>query len=236
MFESTAEEKHRSNKKQDGSCDQLVNEAAEYSYLYKCDLLFTIKGTSHISVYSCTTSVHADSPLPKTLISYGARDWVQTSTSPDEISFWVQFTQQVFCFYWQCITLEMGNPRHVGQGKKRFLVLWIWTGEPLIGCRCRSKVGVVWRGQLCLCMLLSLHDGPFYKRTAEGVVTLKARAKPVAQWWKTNFKWTSWISKGYIFEETASAKFRGNPWRVLHPPGRAQSHQLETIINNHVRF
>lgn len=31
--------------------------------------------------------VHADSPPPKTLISYGARDWVQTSTSPDEISF-----------------------------------------------------------------------------------------------------------------------------------------------------
>ncbi len=32
----------------------------------------------------------ADSPPPKTLISYGARDWVQTSMSPNEISFWVQ--------------------------------------------------------------------------------------------------------------------------------------------------
>lgn len=37
-------------------------------------------------------SVHADSPPPKTLISYGARDSVQTSTPPDEISFWVQQT------------------------------------------------------------------------------------------------------------------------------------------------
>lgn len=49
-----------------------------------------ITRTSHISVYSCTESVHADSPPPRTLISYGARDWVQTSTSPNEISFWVQ--------------------------------------------------------------------------------------------------------------------------------------------------
>lgn len=32
-------------------------------------------------------SVHADSPPPKTLISYGARDWVQTSIPPNEISF-----------------------------------------------------------------------------------------------------------------------------------------------------
>lgn len=53
------------------------------------------KQASHILVYSCTMSVHADSPPPKTLISYGARDWVQTSMSPDEISFWVQLTSRL---------------------------------------------------------------------------------------------------------------------------------------------
>ena len=78
----TRREKKRFNKKQNSSCDQLVNE-----YLYKCDLLCGITKTSHISVCSCTESVHADSPPPRTLISYGARDWVQTSTSPNEISF-----------------------------------------------------------------------------------------------------------------------------------------------------
>lgn len=77
----------RFNKKQDSSCDQLVNEVGEYSNLYKRDLLFGITRTSHISVYSCTMPVHADSPPPRTLISYGARDWEQTSTSPNEISF-----------------------------------------------------------------------------------------------------------------------------------------------------
>lgn len=59
------------------------------------------------SLYSCTTSLHAESPPPKTLISHGARDWVQTSTSPDEISFWVQeMTGKQFCVKrnpWVCI-------------------------------------------------------------------------------------------------------------------------------------
>lgn len=51
---------------------------------------FGKSGSPYSSLYSCTTSLHAESPPPKTLISHGARDWVQTSTSPDEISFWVQ--------------------------------------------------------------------------------------------------------------------------------------------------
>lgn len=94
QFES-AWEKKRFNKKQDSSCDQFVNEAGQSSNSYICDLLFGIPKTSHVLAYSCTTSVHADSPPPKTLISYGARDWVQTSTSPDEISFWVQLTSRL---------------------------------------------------------------------------------------------------------------------------------------------
>lgn len=60
-------------------------------------------------------------------------------------------------------------------------------------------------------LLLSLHDGPFYKRTAEGVVTLKARAKPVTQWWKKNGRSEPHEVLRDIFVETASAKFGGNP-------------------------
>lgn len=46
-----------------------------------------MKTSSHFSFWA---SVRADDPLPGTLISYGARDGVQTSTSPNEISFRVQ--------------------------------------------------------------------------------------------------------------------------------------------------
>ena len=82
------------NKKQESSCEQLMNGAGRQSNSDKCDSLFGITTTSpiyiqfiYINKYSCTMSVHADSPPPKTLISYGARDCVQTSTPPNEISF-----------------------------------------------------------------------------------------------------------------------------------------------------
>lgn len=87
QWEGEKKKKLKTKKKQDRSCDGLVREAGGYSNAYRCDLLFGMPTTPHSSLYSCTTSVHAESPPPKTLISYGARDLVQTSTSPDEISF-----------------------------------------------------------------------------------------------------------------------------------------------------
>lgn len=88
LFVNWREKKKLKIKEKQGRiCDGLVREAGGYRNAYRCDLLFGMPATPHASLYSCTTSVHAESPPPKTLISYGARDWVQTSTSPDEISF-----------------------------------------------------------------------------------------------------------------------------------------------------
>lgn len=67
----------------------LVKEAGGYRNAYRCDLLFwQAKHSLQFTLFMY--NIHAEIPPPKTLISHGARDWVQTSTSPDEISFWVQ--------------------------------------------------------------------------------------------------------------------------------------------------
>lgn len=59
---------------------------------YKSDLL--------PQVFSWRTTAPADRPPPRTLISCGARDSVQTSTSPDEIRLWVQQTGRLGCRFY----------------------------------------------------------------------------------------------------------------------------------------
>lgn len=92
---------------------------------------FGKSGAPYSSLYSWTTSFHAESPPPKTLISHGARDWVQTSTSPDEISFWVQVSfkllgESVICVSrkpWACI-----ETRLCLRGRQMF---WVFNTGPL---------------------------------------------------------------------------------------------------------
>lgn len=80
------EEEKSKRKSRTAAATGLVKEAGGYSNAYRCDLLFwQAKNSLQFTLFMY--NIHAESPPPKTLISHGARDWVQTSTSPDEISF-----------------------------------------------------------------------------------------------------------------------------------------------------
>lgn len=86
---SAWKEGNKARKKQGSSCDRVNERSRRAQYCIHMWPTFWQVGASLHFMHGQHLS-HAESPPPRTLISHGARDWVQTSTSPDEISFWVQ--------------------------------------------------------------------------------------------------------------------------------------------------
>lgn len=144
---------------------------------------------SYFSFFHVQHHVHADSPPPKTLISYGARDWVQTSTSPDEISFWVQVTSRLIWWTMPC---------NVGHTETDLLCCVTVSPVLLAGCIYVCQFAVVWSKMA-------------HSSSKEGVVKWKARAKQVIHWWRKCFLGEHHKVQGDIFMGKVSAKLDGNP-------------------------
>lgn len=124
----------------------------------------------NVSVYSCEMSAHADRPPPKTLISHGARDSVHTSTSPDEISFWVQPTRP---------SDTHATPNYAGC---TFTCHIMGSCERYGGNWVQVCVRAFEEAAAALDLSFSLRDGSCFAQTAERALTF-TRAKPVADWW-----------------------------------------------------
>lgn len=97
----------------------------------------------------------------------------------------------------------------------------------LAGCIYVCQVAAVWRGQLF--RICSSHIKIAHSSSKEGVVKLKARAKPMIQRRRKCFlRWTSNSSKRYFYGEGVSKAWRELScvsW-VLHPPGSAGSSRV----------
>lgn len=161
---------------------------------------FGITRTSHISVYSCTTSVHADSPPPKTLISYGARDWVQTSTSPNEISFWVQVRSRLI---WKTkhYAWKVGHRKRVSQ----------WALCCKLGAYMYSMSGCCLKKAAVLYLLLCTARWPFLQTNSRGCGYIESQSQTSDPVVEEIFFFLGEPHERDIFVGKASAKLGGNP-------------------------